>query len=252
MKEIVITPLGTVSPYTKDNCNCPGYLVNYGENRILLDCGNGITRLLHFPDDLNKLSVIITHYHKDHFGDIGALQYASMVYHNLGLLKKPIKIYLPKKDIDYSKKNITASKDFFVEYIDITEGLSFTIDDLEITLHDNKSHVIESFMVKLQNGQLKVIYTSDIGVTNRDDLIAFCQDADMIISESSLLLANKSPLKTHLTAYDAAINAKDAHAKKLLLTHFWPEEDKKAYLEEARKVFSNTSVAEEGKRLILK
>ncbi len=77
MSKIIITPLGTISPYTKGNMNCPGFLVEYNSKKILLDCGNGITRLLNFPNDLKDLNIIITHYHKDHFGDIGALQYAS-------------------------------------------------------------------------------------------------------------------------------------------------------------------------------
>ena len=29
MSEITITPLGTISPYTKGNMNCPGVLINY-------------------------------------------------------------------------------------------------------------------------------------------------------------------------------------------------------------------------------
>ena len=29
MSEITITPLGTISPYTKGNMNCPGILINY-------------------------------------------------------------------------------------------------------------------------------------------------------------------------------------------------------------------------------
>ena len=44
MSEIIITPLGTISPYTKGNMNCPGFLVEYNNKKILLDCGNGITR----------------------------------------------------------------------------------------------------------------------------------------------------------------------------------------------------------------
>ena len=44
--------LGTVSPYCKDEKNCPGYLVTEANTKILLDCGNGITRNLKLPDDL--------------------------------------------------------------------------------------------------------------------------------------------------------------------------------------------------------
>lgn len=73
MNEIIITPLGTVSPYSKESHNCPGFLIEYQEEKVLLDCGNGITRLLNFPKDLQNLHIIITHYHNDHFGDLSIL-----------------------------------------------------------------------------------------------------------------------------------------------------------------------------------
>ena len=44
MNELVITPLGTVSPYCKGDKNCPGYLSEYHDRKILVDCGNGVTR----------------------------------------------------------------------------------------------------------------------------------------------------------------------------------------------------------------
>ena len=107
-------------------------------------------------------------------------------------------------------------------------------------------------MVKLQNKDLKVVYTSDIGITNFKGLIEFCQDADLIICESSFLKKHNANSKTHMTAYDASILAKESNAKRLLLTHFWPEEDKRLYLEEARPIFPDVEVAEEGKKLVLK
>ena len=55
-----------------------------------------------------------------------------------------------------------------------------------------------------------------------------------------------------MRAYDAGVLASRSKAKKLLLTHFWPEEDKKMYLEEAKQNFVNTEVAEEGKQMILR
>ncbi|HJJ19654.1 MAG TPA: MBL fold metallo-hydrolase [Bacilli bacterium] len=252
MSEITITPLGTISPYTKGNMNCPGILINYNNKKILLDCGSGITRLLKFPDTLEDLNVIITHYHRDHFGDIGSICYASYVYHNLGLLNNKINIFLPKNDYDFNKKSIVSSKESYARYFDITDSYSFFIDDLKITFHDNKSHTIEAFMVKLQNKDFKIIYTSDIGTSNLTDLISFCKDADLIICESSLLRRYNSNSSTHMTAYDAGLLANNSNAKKLLLIHFWPEEDKKIYLEESKEVFNDVEVAEENKTLILK
>ena len=162
MSKIIITPLGTISPYTKGNMNCPGFLVECNSKKILLDCGNGITRLLNFPKDLKDLNVIITHYHKDHFGDLGALQYASYVYHNLGLLDKKIRIYLPSNDFAFNKASIISNNESYSDYYDIDNSCSFLIDNLNITFEDNNSHTIESFMVKLQNKDFKIIYTSYI------------------------------------------------------------------------------------------
>ena len=252
MSKIIITPLGTISPYPKGNMNCPGFLVEYNNKKILLDCGNGITRLLNFPNDLKNLSIIITHYHKDHFGDLGALQYASFVYHNLGLLHNKIKIYLPKNDISFNKDSIISNNESYSDYYYINNAYSFLIDDLRISFEDNKSHTIESYMVKLQNKDFKIVYTSDIGTTNLNKLEDYCKNANLIICESSFLKAHNSNSKTHMTAYDASILANKSHAQKLLLTHFWPEEDKLLYLEEAKQNFKNVEVAKEGKKLILK
>ena len=251
MSKIVITPLGTVSPYTKGNMNCPGLLVRYNDKKILLDCGNGITRLLNFPEDLKDLSVVITHYHKDHFGDLGAIQYASYVYHNLGLLDKKVKIYLPKNDIGFNKVSIVSNDESYSNYYDISNSYSFFINDLNVTFEDNYSHTIESYMVKLQNRDFKIVYTSDVGTTNFNKLVNFCKDADLIICESSFLQKHNTNSKTHMTAYAAGILASKSNAKKLLLTHFWPEENKQLYLEEAQQNFENVEVAIEDKKLIL-
>ena len=251
MNRVVITPLGTVSPYAKGSMNCPGFLIKYNNKKLLLDCGNGITRLLNFPKDLEELSVIITHYHKDHFGDLGALQYASYVYHNLGVLDKKIKIYLPENDVAFSKRSIISSNESYSDYYDINGSYSFSMDDLNVTFEDNNSHTVESYMVKLENKDVKIIYTSDIGTTNFNKLVDFCKNADLIICESSFLIKHNASSKTHMTAYDAGVLARKSNAKKLLLTHFWPEESKSLYLEEALQNFKNVEVAEEGKSLDL-
>ena len=251
MSKIEIIPLGTVSPYPKENMNCPGFLIKYNNKNVLLDCGNGITRLLKLPKDLENLNVIITHYHKDHFGDIGALQYASYVYHNLGILNSKIKIYLPENDINFSKQMIISLPESYAEYFDINDNFSFSVDDLNVSFKDNNSHSIESFMVKLQNKDFKIVYTSDVGITNFNALIDFCKDADLLICESSFLKRHNSNSKAHLTAYDASILAKKSNSKKLLLTHFWPEEDKNSYLNEAMQNFQNVEASHENKKLVL-
>ena len=58
-------------------------------------------------------------------------------------------------------------------------------------------------------------------------------------------------MDTHLYTYEAATIAKKASVKTLALTHFWPEIDKKEYVNEAKEIFINTVACEENSEIIL-
>lgn len=251
MKNISITPLGTVSPFCKDNMNLPCFLIDDGESKILLDCGNGCSKLLNIPNDLENLHIFISHYHIDHYGELGILQYASYVCHNIGILNEPINIYLPINDYRCTKKYILSNKETYSNYYFISENDKYKIGEAEISFYDNGSHSIESYMIKLVYNDIKIVYTSDIGTSNFDELVDFCFNSDLIICESSFLRKHNSKSNSHFTAYDAGMLAKCSNSKMLLLTHFWPLIDKKLYLEEAKLIFDNTKIAEEGVKLVL-
>ena len=74
--------LGSVSPYCKLNRNCPGYLITEKDTKILLDCGNGCLSLIDIKD-LKNMTVIISHLHPDHYGDLPTLAYMSYVANKL-------------------------------------------------------------------------------------------------------------------------------------------------------------------------
>ena len=243
MQDFSILPLGSVSPYCKGDKNCPGFLIKYGKVNILLDCGNGISRYLELPNALDNLYVFISHLHLDHYGDLGTIEYASYVYNKLGLLNKKVKIYTPKVNIMHNKFN-------YCDYY-IYNGNSFVkLSDLVVTFHNNDSHDIESYMIKVETSNYKIVYTSDIGNKNIDDVINYSKYCDLLICDSSLLIGQNN--NNHLHAYEAGLIARDANVKKLMITHFWPEIEKERYLEEARCYFKNTIVAEENKELILR
>ena len=249
---IEIIPLGTISPYPKGERNNPVYLLKYKDYKFLLDCGNGTTRLLDFNKDLENLNVFITHFHLDHFADLAAIQYGSYCYHNLGLLNNKVNIYLPDNNMNNFNDIIRSSKEVYADYHEISNDKKYKFDELNISFEDNNSHSIPSYMIKLELPDKKIIYTSDIGISNFASLVDFCSKADLIICESSFLEKHKSRISTHLTAKDAATLAKKSNSKRLLLTHLWPEEDRNEYLKEAQQIFENTEVAEEGKKLILR
>lgn len=272
-KELIITPLGTVSTYCYDGKKCPGFLVQYGENKILLDCGNGISEYMNLPDDLNNLIIIISHLHSDHYGELLSIAQTSYVFNRLGYLNERIKVYIPEgdkikitenyEDADGWAANRTVEKnllDFdyllslekesYLVFIPYKQTDKLNIDDLQITFARNP-HPLITYSTKVETEGIKFVYSSDTGY-KENCLEEFALNANLLICESTFLRGQVKNTDNHLFAYEAAKIAKKANVDKLVLTHFWPSIDKQNYVDEARVVFTNTEAACEVKKLILR
>ena len=272
-KDLFIVPLGTVSTFCYEGKKCPGFLVQYGENRILLDCGNGISEYLDLPNDLNNLSIIISHLHPDHYGELLSIAQTSYVFNRLGYLNERIKVYIPEGDKmevteDYKdtdgwaasriiEKNLidfdyllSLEKESHLEFIPYKQKDKLNIDDLQISFARNP-HPLITYSTKLETDGIKLVYSSDTGYKG-NCLEEFALNANLLICESTFLRGQIRNGDNHLFAYEAAKIAKKANVNRLLLSHFWPSIDKQKYVDEAREIFSNTEAAQEGKKLILR
>lgn len=238
--------LGTQSPYNTKGHNCPGFLITEGQTKIMLDCGSGSHSLLNFPNDLNNLSVIISHLHRDHYNDIYNLQYSSFVFHNQKRLEKPIDVYLPSNP-DSIHKDIIGESNAFARYESISEKSNLNIGSMSVSFCKT-DHPLETYAIKVFNGDKTIVYTSDTSFSAKNRLVEFAQNADLLICESSLLKSYGFPeINSHLTAEQAGIIAKEANVGGLLLTHFWPEESPEKFVEEAKAIFPKVIAAAEGK-----
>ena len=181
---ITITPLGTVSTYCYENKNCPGFLVEYKNNKILLDCGNGISKNLNLPNDFENLTIIISHLHSDHYGELLSLAQTSLVFSRLGYINKKIKVYIPEGDknlIDFDYL-LSLEKDSYLEFIPYKEKDKLYFDDLEVCFARN-SHPPITYSTKLETDKLKLVYSSDTGYKG-NVLEKFAKDANLLICES--------------------------------------------------------------------
>ena len=195
--------------------------------------------------DLQNLSVIISHLHRDHYNDIYNLQYSSFVFHNQKRIEKPIDIYLPQTP-EKIVSDIKGETNAYANYNLICEDTKLKIGNIDISFCKT-DHPVETYAIRLDNGERSIVYTSDTSFSAKDRLVEFAKEADLLISESSLLKSYGFPeINSHLTAEQAAIIAKQANVKGLALTHFWPEENIQNYLDEARKFFRNVIALNEG------
>lgn len=239
-----IKVLGTQSPYNTEGHNCPGFMVECDNVKILLDCGSGVNSLLKYPDDLKDLYVIISHLHRDHYTDLFNLLYASFVFKRQERIDNKINVFLPSTP-KLTYDDIINEKDSYANFDVISENREILINNIKISFSKN-IHPVETYSVKITNGIQTIVYTSDTSYSSKDKLIEFSKDANILISEASLLVSHGFPeICNHLTAKQAATIAKDANIKKLIITHFWPEEDLNNYLNEAKEVFNDVIIAEE-------
>ena len=237
--------LGTQSPYNTSGHNCPGFLIVDGDTKIMLDAGSGSHSMLSFPYDLQNLSIILSHLHRDHYNDVFNMQYASFVFHNQGRIENPISIYLPATP-DNIYEDIMEESNSFANYSTIDENSNLIIGNITISFCKT-DHPVETYAIKLTDGKQSIVYTSDTSFSCKDKIINFAKGSDLIICESSLLTSYGFPeINSHLTARQAGIIAKESNAKGLILTHFWPEENPEKYVQEAKIEFSKTIAAKEG------
>lgn len=237
--------LGSQSPYNTPGHNCPGYLLQEGNNRLLLDSGSGSHSLLSYPNDLENLSVILSHLHRDHYNDIYNLQYSSFVFHNQKRLQNPINILLPATP-NKIHDDILSEDNAFANYQTINSNSNLQIGCMNVSFCQT-DHPVETYAVKVKCGNRIISYTSDTSFSAQNKIVDFVKGSDILICESSLLKEHGFPeINSHLTAYQAATIAKEANVKGLILTHFWPEEPVEKYVQEAKEVFKNVIPAIEG------
>jgi ribonuclease BN (tRNA processing enzyme) len=224
----------------------PGILIRVGDETFLFDSGPGSLRSLAkagiFYLEIDR--IFYTHFHVDHTLELSLLLFA---------LRNP----------DYPRTHplwITAPRGFqkiydgfhqaYGEWIEpkgyelnIQEIWEETIESDEWKVTSKKVlHTENSLAYRLESKEGKVItYSGDTDYC--DNIIHLARDADILILECSF--PDERKMEGHLTPSQGGEIATQAHAKKLVLTHFYPICDKYDILKQCRKTFPGEVVLAE-------
>jgi ribonuclease BN (tRNA processing enzyme) len=233
-----LTVLGNNGPFPSAGGACSGYLVRSGSANILVDCGNGSLANLQMVIGIGELdAVILTHLHSDHTSDMNVLKYAIQIKRMRGQFDRLINIYAPPEPAEeYARLD---SKDAFILEA-ITPYRTLPIGNVKISFRQMK-HPYMNYAVAMECEGRKFVYSGDTSWT--DDLVEFAKGADLLMLDAGLLEKDYTANAAHLTAAQCGLTAMKAGARKLLLTHLWPEYDISDILEEARRNFSNAEAA---------
>lgn len=238
-----LTVLGTESPYYTMLRACPCFLIEEDEQKILLDCGFGSSRFLTTSQIFDNLNIIISHLHYDHCADLLAIQYALLCLNKTAY--KKLNVYLPAspvQDYDFYTSRLPENANFHT----INKNSVIFIGNIKIEFM-RTFHLIETYAIKITSKNKTIVYTADYNFETEKKMVEFAKNADLLISESSLLENNhqKSLEKVHISSFRAGRIAKTAGVKKLLLTHFSVGDNRQTHLLEAQKSFNNVEIANE-------
>lgn len=192
---------------------CSGYLITHDKKSVLIDCGSGVLTSIQKFIDLNNIhDVILSHYHYDHYSDIGVYMFSRLVNTKLKRVDLPLNIYGPENpdfekqvgEIEFSKFNV------------YDENTIIQIGDFNISFLKN-IHPIVSYSIKIECNKKTLVYTSDTNYN--EELVSFAKDADILIAECSLYEGMDGKEAGHMNATDAGILAYKTNAKQVILTH---------------------------------
>ncbi len=232
---LIVLGSGTCVPSLKRNA--PGYYLEAGETRLLVDCGSGTLLQLERCSRSYKYidAVFITHLHPDHFSDLMPLIHA-LLYTPGFKRKKDLIINGPiglRRYYDLAIASIIGKP----------EGFSIVVQEIEDSL------VLEPFVVtamrtvhsessvayRFEEGGRSLVYTGDAAYD--EGLIDISRGADILVIDASFPESMK--VKNHLTIRECGLVAEKAGVKKLILSHLYPVDvSDQERLNECREVFT--------------
>jgi len=192
-----------------------GYLLEHEGFKLLLDCGSGVLSQLQTfvsPDELD--AVLLTHSHPDHTADIGVLQHALLIGHMSGGTEKCLPIYTHSDDAVFIE---TLQYKSYTKWEPIDEGKSSQIGPFLVSAMRTK-HSVPCLAYRIEAGGRVFGFTGD---TAFDEKFAFFfHGADCLLSECNFYKGMETAERAgHLTSEHAAVIARNAMAKRLILTH---------------------------------
>ncbi len=230
--------IGTGSGLTSLKRYHSSILIKTKTNKLLVDAGDGIDRaLLNTGESYTEIdSIILSHYHPDHFSGITSLLVQMKILNRI----KPLKIFTHTKLIDalnfyiFSCNLFIALFDFKIEIIGFEFNKDLKIDNSLFCVPKQNAHVQNNFKLNINfpfisssflfTGENKnIIFTADIGTKNDLYLFEETKSADCFIVDS-----------THIELDEIGSAVKNIEPKAVYLTHI-NDADESSIIEWIRK-----------------
>lgn len=224
--------IGTGSGKTNLNRYHSSLIIKNNNNILLIDAGDGVSRaLISQGVGFKEIdSILLTHYHADHFSGIASL----ITQMKLVRRNSPLKVYTHAGLADSLRSFLNLcyvfeeSLDFKLTIIPFESGVKISLNERLFFIAERNQHIKDKYglagstginfiscSILIGDNEKNVFYSSDIG--SADDLYLFEEfPIDVMISETAHLSAE--------LVFDGYLQIKP---EKLILTHIDEPDEKK-------------------------
>jgi ribonuclease BN (tRNA processing enzyme) len=257
-----LTVLGKSPSWQDAGGACSGYLVEEGDTKVLIDCGNGVfAKLRERVDYVDVDAVLLSHLHADHFLDLVPFSYA-LTY---APRQQPVpvdgwpgtaeparpELHAPHGARETFRRVVGAwgNEDLIekaFELCEYAESDQLSIGPLSVSFQ-GVPHFTDTYAMRLSssNGAGQIVYGADCSPT--DALTNFATGSDLMLIEATLPRPERTGERGHLTPREAGEHGRAAGVRRLVLTHISDELDSDWACEEAASAYRGpVEMAREG------
>jgi len=232
---LTLTVLGAGPAVPNPGGACSGYLLAQGGTRVLMDCGSGVVGRLrqHMPPS-GLDGVVVSHLHPDHYFDLVQLYYFLRYWQPA---PAPPLLFVPpggQAGLRRLSELVTGGPEAFDETFSVREyaaRVPHRIGALTFSFHPVQ-HYVPSYAMRVSphGGPASptlptpptLVFSSDVAPCAA--LVDAARGADLFLCESALIERSQDDadplLRGHLLAAEAGDIARQAGARRLLLTHY--------------------------------
>jgi ribonuclease BN (tRNA processing enzyme) len=240
MMELVVLGSGAAAPHARRSS--AANWVGMPQGSLLLDCGGAAgKRMAEEGLDWPGLDAVwLSHFHLDHVGGLAPFLFGTRHAPQTRDRRKPLTVYGPRgteallRAFDAAGGYKLFEQPFPLAVREVAPGDEFEPFRGLRARTFSTPHTAESLALRLTaEGGASLVYSSDTGFD--ESLAEFARAADLFLLECSYFRAK--PYAAHLVLEEALRLARLSGARRVVLTHLYPEWDGLDLEAEARKVW---------------
>lgn len=237
-----LTVLGSSGTWPNPDTATSGYLVQHDGFNLWMDAGTGTLANLQHHIELSRIdAIVISHEHPDHFVDLYPCFYA---WHYGELGRPGLPVFVPT---DFTQKlaDVVSIDSQVVmrtafAFTELAPGESFEVGPFEVKTEPMAHLGLPALGFRIRSDGTVLAYTGDTGPTHHVEELA--RGADLLLAEATWQ-DRDDLLPFHLSSRQAAIHAREAGVRELVLTHIWPTLDRDVSKQQAAEEYDGPIAA---------